>query len=1021
MKSIKTVVALLLAIGALHSGSVFAQWEWLNPVPESSEFFAAAAVSDQVVWFAGENGSIVYTTDGGTSWKHSQNPLRGTPFICLSFIAIDNQTAVIAANNGAILRTYNAGTAWEILSSPSKPVQRLRRAPDGSIWGYGSNGSIARSTNAGTSWTQFNTGINTVVFDIDFPEPGKAVAACGQGAFLVSTDNGQTWTPNQLAGTEDCISIDFVSPSQGFALQNAKKLLKTTDGGQTWADTSFSTNQMRQVRFFDELNGWIVTNSIGNVYSTSNGGVTWQLRTVDPSTRYTFQGCLPLSAQTCVMFGIGGGMFITQDGGLTWDQQDAGFSRQHLYGITGLSEQQAWIFGYRSAYATTDAGASWTPNLAPNDTSFHTGYAISATRLIGGGSQGQLYLSTDAGQTWTLVTTLTNAGLIEEFDFVNDQVGWAVGYHGTVGRTTDGGASWESLDPGVTHDFHGISARSTLEAWVAGDGGNIYFTTDGGVNWNQRASGVTSRLRTIRFVNNTEAWTGGELTLLHSTDGGQTWTKKQNTGIDVLYKIHFTNDQTGYFMTSRSILRTSDGGSTFYRTDYPASGLRALDPLPNGYAWLAGDFGATLRYTPAPVVSVVPAYIDFGDVPTNKTEKRTFEVRSVGEVPLNVIDIPVQGAGYSLYEGASGILAPGEKDTVTIEFAPTDTIRMRGIATVASNAVMGFPIVELVGDGIPPLPAALTHSPAEVDFGSVRLGDLKDGTAEIVNKGSDFLLIRDVVFSGSDSANFLVTSPPSGAMARNDTETIGLLFVPKKMGQLSSILYILSSDQGVPKYPIPVKGFGQNPTITPARDTVNFGFVYEPNAGYELLTITNTGNVALKINSWSIHGPDSADFEIVQAPATDISVNGTTQIRLKFLAASPYTWREARLELTTDDYFNYTKNIVLLARPTSTGIESPGAAGSFALLPAYPNPFSASIHGSTAISFELESQANVDISVYDILGKTVGTLTQDRFEPGLHSVPFSSAGLRPGTYIVQMKVAGTKTASIQRIRAVLTK
>jgi photosystem II stability/assembly factor-like uncharacterized protein len=1021
VKSFKTIVLFLIAFSLAFINETHAQWEWLNPNPESNEFFSAGAPSNGTAWFVGENGSIVYTTNLGVDWVAVDNPLRGTPFLCLSVVLIDAQTILLSANNGTILRSYDAGNSWEILPPPSVSIQKMKQDSDGTVWGFGSNGSIARSSDVGSSWESFNTGVVTVVYDLEFPETGTVIAACGQGTMLRSTDDGSTWVKSVPNSAQDLLSIAFIDSQKGFMLQRAKVLINTTDGGTTWNDTLFSTDEMRRIRFFDENVGWIVTNSIGNVYKTIDGGMSWTLITIDPTTKYTFQDIVPLSQTDALAYGEGGGVFVTNDGGQNWQQLGSGISREHMHSVTGISNQEAWVFGNQSAYQSTDAGSTWTANMAPADPAFIIGHAISATRLVGCGSQGETFLSIDGGQNWTSVSTLTGAGRIEEIDFIDATTGWVVGAHGTIARTIDGGDSWEDKDPGVTHDFYGIHAVSASEAWVVGNGGKIYSTIDGGLSWQEKTSGTTANLRSIHFVSAQEAWAGGEFILLHSSDGGQTWVRENTSGIDVIYDIKFIDAQTGFFMASRSILRTNDGGATIYRTDYPASGLRAIHPLSDGHAWLAGDFGAILRYTPAPVVSVSPSYIDYGDVPTNRHSDKTFEIRSVGEVDLSVNNVVVSGRdnAFTFESGALTVLAPGSSITVTIRFAPPNTGDYQGIASVKSDAEMGFSIVDMVGKGIVPPPPAFSHDPDTLDFGEVRLSELKDLNVMIKNNSQKNILVNNVYTSGGDSSDFLISGPPGGFFPPDAEEAIGVSFVPRHMGTLMSNVIVFSNDGAEPYYPIPVRGVGMNPFISPESDTLNFGYVFITNPSTETLVINNTGNLPLLINSSEIVGRDSLDFSLIQAPAAMVPVGGNTEVRIQYTAAEPFGERIATLRMTTDDFFNYTKDVMIIARPTSTGIEDgdPILSG-FSISQNYPNPFSASKHGMTSFSMTVPVQSDIEVSVYNTLGEKVKTMAKSHYNPGTYNIGLSANGLQPGLYLVEMRIDAGPAI---RVRSILTK
>lgn len=64
----------------------------------------------------------------------------------------------------------------------------------------------------------------------------------------------------------------------------------------------------------------------------------------------------------------------------------------------------------------------------------------------------------------------------------------------------------------------------------------------------------------------------------------------------------------------------------------------------------------------------------------------------------------------------------------------------------------------------------------------------------------------------------------------------------------------------------------------------------------------------------------------------------------------------------------------------------------------YPNPF----NPSTLISFSLPAAENVELKVYDALGKEVASLINSRMEPGKHSVKFDGASMSSGVYFYKI-------------------
>jgi hypothetical protein len=74
-------------------------------------------------------------------------------------------------------------------------------------------------------------------------------------------------------------------------------------------------------------------------------------------------------------------------------------------------------------------------------------------------------------------------------------------------------------------------------------------------------------------------------------------------------------------------------------------------------------------------------------------------------------------------------------------------------------------------------------------------------------------------------------------------------------------------------------------------------------------------------------------------------------------------------------------------------------AGSFRLHQNYPNPF----NSSTNIKYELPKASQVTLSVFDILGREVSVLVNERREAGVHEVKFDASGLSSGVYFYRIQ------------------
>ena len=71
----------------------------------------------------------------------------------------------------------------------------------------------------------------------------------------------------------------------------------------------------------------------------------------------------------------------------------------------------------------------------------------------------------------------------------------------------------------------------------------------------------------------------------------------------------------------------------------------------------------------------------------------------------------------------------------------------------------------------------------------------------------------------------------------------------------------------------------------------------------------------------------------------------------------------------------------------------------FELAQNYPNPF----NPSTTIKYELPSSAEVRLSVYDVLGREVSVLVNERKGAGVHEVRFDGSGLASGIYLYRLQ------------------
>ncbi len=199
--------------------------------------------------------------------------------------------------------------------------------------------------------------------------------------------------------------------------------------------------------------------------------------------------------------------------------------------------------------------------------------------------------------SWNSVPTGLDANL-NSIQFINENEGFAAGERGTIVHTTDGGASWQSVNPPDTlTTFNDLYFQSATTGFVIGEQGKIFQTLDGGKTWKYIRSGVGETLFRIRFNQSYGYIIGSKGVILRSVDGGQNWERFFGNTSNLLYGIDFPNGSTGYIVGwSGTILKTVDGGSTW--THLPAftdNYLKDIEFVNETTGYIAGAGGEIFK------------------------------------------------------------------------------------------------------------------------------------------------------------------------------------------------------------------------------------------------------------------------------------------------------------------------------------------------------------------------------------------------------------------------------------------
>lgn len=263
----------LAASAVLVAGSQVPVMKW---EPQASgatgRLRGVSAVSPQVAWASGANGTLLRTVNGGELWTKLPAPTGAEQLDFRDIDAFSDRVAyalsIGSGETSRIYKTRDGGATWDLQFANSDPkvfldAMAFHDADHGFAFSDSVDGQFVILTTAdgGASWQRI-------------PADRLPPALPGEGAFAASGTNVAVFGANHLwVGT------------------TASRVLRSADGGRTWAiaTTPIATGKATgifSIAFRDARRGVVVggdytkeSQAGDNAAFTSDGGATWTLAT----------------------------------------------------------------------------------------------------------------------------------------------------------------------------------------------------------------------------------------------------------------------------------------------------------------------------------------------------------------------------------------------------------------------------------------------------------------------------------------------------------------------------------------------------------------------------------------------------------------------------------------------------------------------------------------------------------------------------------------------------------------------
>ncbi len=557
------------------SGDGGASWEW-RPTGDPMDLIGAS-FPDSLRGYAIGNvdgaGQVRRTDDGGFTWQTQLPPVGGE----LRRVAFhDADTGALVGDQGAVLWTFDGGITWlPRTTGTAVDVVALHLFDGATALIGGAGGVILRTDDAGLSWTECTGAgsLDVTCFAFDGALDGIAM---GVGGAAWTDDGGLTWTRSTVSGAP--VFHDAVHRGTTAMAAADGALYYSPSGGVTWVAMQSPVGDNWQAVELIADDAVLIGGSAGSIWQSDITWTAWT-KTLIRMAR-TIRDIASLDGVTAVAGGINT-ILRSTDAGLTWSGialQDADLLR-----LAFADTETGLAMGYGGGvWRTEDGGLSWAAVGAIPGFYVWDLICLDPSRAVAVGMDNLVRLTTDGGATWQAIPTDTHSlDNLQGVSFVDGQQGWICTWYGEILHTADGGLTWQTqLDTNL--DLTAIHFLDALHGVCVGgvDGPAVLLTDDGGVTWSQNPSPDYAYLYAVRMRDRTRFLASGSGTY-RSLDAGDTWQQEDPLTTLLVRDVCLLNAGVDLLAAGPAIVRAEDDVSAVAPREVPvAAAAPTVHPNP---------------------------------------------------------------------------------------------------------------------------------------------------------------------------------------------------------------------------------------------------------------------------------------------------------------------------------------------------------------------------------------------------------------------------------------------------------
>jgi len=466
---------------------------------------------------------VIKSTDGGISWFEVNNGLNNL-YVGSLFMHPDNPEILLAGtgnnqyweNNGIYLTTDGANSWTRVYGGEYDNINSVEFSVTNPQMAYaGGSGHILRSEDGGNNWRIVSPGDDgwgapgvrggfPIDFQIDPRNPERIFANNYGGGNFLSENGGQSWQVASTGYTGAQVRAIVVDPNYSGVVYVAARsgIFTSRNGGSTWTGLGadpYNVLEWNSIAVNPANPSSILTGTNwGSIllYS-SDSGQSWQnvleielglgVRTLayapsDPNWIYAGTGGF-ISAGVFDQEVAGDGIYLSQDGGLKWEQiTKENYADAHVTDISISLADQKTVFAATTNYGilrTRNGGENWEQinqglmmRHGARSVAVHPG---NPETVYTGIAFGGIYRTDNGGESWQN----SSAGLNPEanisdlvFDPTNPDILYAADLFSGVYRSSDGGKTWQPFS-------EGLRTRAVNQLAFSTNGAHLYAATEG--------------------------------------------------------------------------------------------------------------------------------------------------------------------------------------------------------------------------------------------------------------------------------------------------------------------------------------------------------------------------------------------------------------------------------------------------------------------------------------------------------------------------------------------------------------